>query len=279
MKNLRLVDLETGEDLTKDYVVRSKAQADAYKQIKEAESYRMIDVGKRWVASYHDPIRAIIRDLSLTEAGAIVKLLPFLRFKSEGKLINNGKPLKQVDIQRIIGRGRTSTNAIMARLQELGVVEIVPEGRSNAYFISAEFHTLGGVRRGASFTKIYQVSTRELIDDLDLHETGLLYKILPFFHFSEYYLCANPDEENPEIIDHLSRVELAELVGHDSDTVAEAVTRLQRKGAILATQSGRTVRYLVHPDVMFRQANESEWTQSVRKMFAQHANRRSNPNQ
>jgi hypothetical protein len=279
MKKLRLVDLETGEDLTKDYIYRSKAQVDAYRELKEAERYRTIDVGKRWVASYHDPIRAIIKDLSLTEAGAIVKLLPYLRFKSEGKLIKNGKSLKQVDIQRIIGRGRTSTNTIMARLQELGIVEVVPEGRSNSYYISAEFHSLGDVRRGASFTKLYQVKTSEITEDLDLHETGLLYKILPFFHFSEYYLCANPDEENPQVIEHLSRDELAELIGHDADTVSDAVTRLQRKGAVLATHSGRTVRYLVHPDVMFRQTTETEWAQSVRKMFAQHANMRSNPNQ
>lgn len=279
MKNIRLVNLETGEDLTQDYTFRSKAQSAAYRELKEAERYRAIDVGKRWVASYHDPIRAIIKDLSLTEAGAIVKLLPYLRFKTDGKLIMNGKPLKQVDIQRIIGRGRTSTNTIMSRLKELGVVEIVPEGRSNSYYISAEFHTFGDAREGAKFTKLYRVKTSEIIDDLDLHETGLLYKILPFFHFSEYYLCANPDEDNPAVIDHLSRDDLAELIGHDSDTVSEAVARLQRKGAILATHSGRTVRYLVHPDVMFRQSTETEWTQSVRKMFAQHANMRSNPNQ
>ncbi|HHY2689986.1 TPA: hypothetical protein ACV5PF_003793 [Bacillus cereus] len=66
--------------------------------------------------------------LTLTEAGAIIKLLPFLRFKSEGKLIKNGKPLKQMDIQRIFKRGKVATTKILTRLEELSVIHVMKEG-------------------------------------------------------------------------------------------------------------------------------------------------------
>ncbi|MFD3199351.1 helix-turn-helix transcriptional regulator [Bacillus sp. LR_5] len=269
MGDKRLIDVETGEDLTHLYSLRSRKQDEAYRKKLEQERYKSANT-KRWVASYHDPIRAVIKDLSLIEAGAIVKLLPYLRFKSDGQLISGGKPLKQADIQRIIGKSRRATNTILGRLEALGIIKVVQRGRSNEYYISAEFHTMGDTKEGASFTKLYQVKTNEIIADLGLSEIGLLYKILPFFHFSEYYLCANPDEENPEVIEHLGRDQLAKEIGHDRDTVTASIAKLQRKGAILSTKSGRTVRYLVHPDVMFRQTIETDWTQSVRKMFAQH---------
>ncbi|WP_339225897.1 hypothetical protein [Bacillus sp. FSL P4-0290] len=269
MGDKRLIDVETGEDLTHLYSLRSRKQDEAYRKKIEQERYKSANT-KRWVASYHDPIRAVIKDLSLIEAGAIVKLLPYLRFKSDGQLINGGKPLKQADIQRIIGKSRRATNTILGRLEALGIIKVAQRGRSNEYYISAEFHTMGDTKEGASFTKLYQVKTNEIIADLGLSEIGLLYKILPFFHFSEYYLCANPDEENPEVIEHLGRDQLAKEIGHDRDTVTASIAKLQRKGAILSTKSGRTVRYLVHPDVMFRQTIETDWTQSVRKMFAQH---------
>ncbi|MFS1516087.1 hypothetical protein V1503_06125 [Bacillus sp. SCS-151] len=263
--NILVIDRSTGEEITANYVVTNRRQAAAYRRRKEAEQYEMTDVGKRWVASYHDPIRNIIKDLSLIEAGAIVKLLPFLRFKGEGKLA-----LKQTEIQRIFKRGKDATRDILDRLHSLSVISIQKEGRSNVFYISANFHTIGDVREGERFTKLYQVKTSEIVDGLDLSTTGLLYKALPFFHYSEYYLCANPNEENPEVIEHLNREQLAEAIGHDADTVTEAIKKLRSNRAILTTKSGRTIRYLIHPDLMFRQKVETDWTKSVRKMFAQH---------
>lgn len=273
MSTLRVIDVTTGEDRTQEYSLVNRKQAEGYKQVIEAERYRALTKDRDWVASYNDPIRELTTGLTLTEAGAIIKLLPFLRFKSDGKLIKDGNPLKQADIQRIFKRGKKATMKILDRLKELGVISVIREGRSNTYYISANFHTMGYVRDGEKFTKLYRVKTRDIVADLDLHEVGLLYKILPFFHFTEYYLCDNPDEEDPQVIKHLTREELAERVNLDVDTVTDSVNKLQRKGAILSTKSGRTVRYLVHPDVMFRQKYETDWTRSVRKMFEQHAKR------
>jgi predicted transcriptional regulator len=266
-RSLVVIDEITGEVVSAEYTLRHRNQDEAYRKVKEAE--RSVD-GRQWIAGYHDPIRDIIKDLSLIEAGAIVKLLPYLQLKSNGKLIVDGKPLKQSDIQRIFKRGKDATRAILDRLKDIGVITVEKNGRSNVYFISAEFHTMGNVKEGERFTKLYKVKTRQITEDLDLNEAGLLYKILPFFHYAEYYLCENPNEPDPEIIRHMDRELLAEAIGHDRATVSGCVTKLVRKGAILVTRSGKTTRYLVHPDVMYRQKSETEWTQSVRKLFEQH---------
>ncbi|HDR6757771.1 TPA: hypothetical protein QCV70_004731 [Bacillus cereus] len=54
-----------------------------------------------------------------------------MRFKSDGKLIKDGNPLKQADIQRIYKSGKVTTIKILDRLKELGVISIVKEGRCN----------------------------------------------------------------------------------------------------------------------------------------------------
>ncbi|KZE04137.1 hypothetical protein B4117_4307 [Bacillus mycoides] len=99
---LRIIDVTTGEDRTQEYSLVNRKQAEGYKRAIEKEQYRLLSRGKNWVASYHDSIREVIT--GLTEAGAIIKLLPFLRFKSDGKLIKDGKPLK---VARIFKRGKS----------------------------------------------------------------------------------------------------------------------------------------------------------------------------
>lgn len=270
-RRLNVIDIETGELVTDGSVyIRSKTQDNGYQKRLEKERYIYSTRDRNWVASYHDPIERISKELSLTETGAIIKLLPYMRFKTQGKLIKDGNPLKQTDIQRIFKRGKTATREILRILEEKGVIEVQKEGRANVFYISAEFHEIGNVDESERFTKLYQVRTREITEKLALHEAGILYKILPFFHYERYYLCANPNESDKDNLRYINRKELAQIVGLNEDDVSRTVNKLRDLGALMSTKSGRSVRYLVHPDLMFRQATETEWTKAVREMFDAH---------
>lgn len=271
MSNLRIIDVSTGEVATDDYSIRHRNQDAAYRNVIEKERYIYGTKDRHWVASYHDPIEQVAKSLSLTETGAIIKLLPYMRFKSEGKLIKDGKPLRQADIQRIFKRGKTATSDILKSLEDKDVISVLREGRSNVYFISAHFHEIGSVRDSEKFTKLYQVRTREITDELALHEAGILYKILPYFHFSEYYLVDNPNEQDVKKLRYIGRNELAERIGMRAQDLTATVRKLRNKGALMSTESGRSIRYIVHPDVMFRQSIETDWTDAVRKMFDAHS--------
>jgi hypothetical protein len=100
----------------------------------------------------------------------------------------------------------------------------------------------------------------------------MLYKIIPFFHYSEYYLCVNPNVDK-SLIEYIGRETLSAAIGHDVSTVSKVISRLQSVGAVLVTGTRKEVRYLVHPDLLFRQSEgyESEWTVAVRKLFDDHA--------
>lgn len=270
-RNLSVVDRDTGELVTDGSVsIRHRAQDEAYREVLDKERYRLVNKDRHWVASYHDPVEELSDKLSLTETGAIVKLLPYMRFKSGGKLIKDGKPLCQSDIRRIYRRSDRATVTLLNTLKEHGVISTRKEGRSNIFYISARFHEMGNVREAEMFTKLYQVRTREITDSLALHEAGILYKILPYFHFSEYYLVGNPDEVDTSKLRYIGRNELAERIGMRPHDLTQAVRKLRNKGALMSTESGRTTRYLVHPDLMFRQSTETKWTEAVRKMFEAH---------
>lgn len=267
---LRVIDVETGEDVSPNYTLRNRKSDVAYAKQRDKESYRQATADRHWVASYHDPIAELSEGLTLTESGAIIKLLPYMRFRANGQLVKDGKPLKQTDIQRIFKRGKTATRDIMNELELKGVISVLKEGRSNVFYISAKFHEKGSVRRDDMFTKLYQVRTREITDDLALHEAGILYKILPYFHYSEYYLVSNPNERDTSQLRYIDHGELADLIGMKRQDLSKSVRTLRNKGALMSTDSGRKVRYIVHPDVMFRQSIETDWTQAVRKLFEPH---------
>ena len=269
--NVAIVDLDYGEIMQDgEYYLRSRKQDEGFKQALEKERYISSTTDKHWVASYHDPIEEISQKLSLTETGAIIKLIPYMRFKTNGKLIKDGKPIKQADIQRVFKRGKTATRDILNKLESEGVISVLKEGRSNVFYISARFHDKGSVRDSDKFTKLYQVRTREITDELELHEAGILYKILPYFHYTEYYLVDNPDEEDVSKLRYIGRNELAKRIGMRRQDLTKAVNKLRSKGALMSTNSSNSTLYLVHPDVMFRQTTETDWTEVVRKMFANH---------
>lgn len=228
--------------------------------------------GRNYVVSYNDAVSEIIRDLTLTEAGAMVKILLQLRINGDGMLLKSSMvrpdPMNKTDIARVLGRSKSNTNALVDRLVSLGLLDAKSEG----YYVNKRFHAMGGRIADEVFTKLYTVRAKEIVDKLRLSEIGMLYKIIPFFHYSEYYLCVNPNVDK-SLIEYIGRETLADAIGHDVATVSKAMGRLMSVGAILVTGTRKEVRYLVHPDLMFRQAEgyESDWTVAVRKLFDDHA--------
>jgi hypothetical protein len=228
--------------------------------------------GRNYVVAYNDAVSDIIRNLTLIEAGAMVKIMLQLRINGEGKLLKGSmvhpEPMNKADIARVLGRSKSNASSLVDRLVSLELLESKQDG----FYVNKRFHTMGERIANGVFTKVYTVRAKEITDKLRLNEIGMLYKIIPFFHYSEYYLCVNPNADK-SLIDYIGRETLADAIGHDVGTLSKIMSRLQSVGAILVTGTRKEVRYLVHPDLMFRQAEglETEWTNAVRKLFDDHA--------
>jgi predicted transcriptional regulator len=257
---------------TANATIRTQEELERAKMYANMSKKKRFHHGRNYVVSYNEAVSQVIRDLSLTEAGALVKIMLQLRINGDGRLLKgsmvDAKPMNKTDIARVLDRSKSNANAIIDRLLEIGVLQSEADG----FYINKRFHSMGGRVADEVFTKVYTVRAKEIVETLRLNEIGMLYKIIPLFHYSEYYLCVNPNVDKA-FIEYIGRETLAESIGHDVATVSKIISRLQSVGAILVTGTRKEVRYLVHPDLMFRQAEgyETEWTNAVRKLFDDHA--------
>lgn len=243
-------------------------QSEGYKKKLKQDGYKDNNKGKNWVACYHEPIKRIISEkkLELHELGALLKLITYLQFKKDGLLLKEGQPMTIDDMAEIIGKKRRQTQDIIRKLANVGIITNIGNNRKPKYVINKKYHSIGEIGEGM-FTQLYQVKTRTKAKDITLHEAGLLYKLLPWFHYEECYLCLNPNEKNPEEIYHLNQTELSKLIGEDERTVRTHMGNLIKKGFIMKTESYGAVNYIVNPNIMYSQYGGSDYIEFLRKQF------------
>lgn len=176
-------DTETGKDVfiapTDTHIVKSIREVEAARDYYEREAARMRGRGRQWVACYHDPIKHLADQLGIELLGALIKLLPYLQFESEGLLMKGkDKPMTRAEVEKVIGRSTRQTKTILKRLEDAGVLFKRRNGRTFVYHVSDEYHTKGKAR-AIPFTKLFQTYARQKLDKLTLQEAGLLYMVLP----------------------------------------------------------------------------------------------------
>jgi predicted transcriptional regulator len=270
LAKIRAINIETGEDVSQDYTLRHRNQDEAFKRKQMVDRANEFRSQKHYVNCYHGPIKDVTQTLKLNELGALIKLLPFLRFKGDGLLELKGKPMTAKDIAKAIGKSERMAKGIIANLLEEGILVKEGERKGVKYFVAERFHTIGYTLEGQAFTKLYQRETRLRADKLSIQEAGLLYKIIPYFHYQTYFLCANPDaNEKTEDLEHLNQAQLADLIHESRETVKRGVNSLMAQGFVMKISSYNTSRILVNPDVMFRSEYETAHTDVVRKQFVE----------
>ena len=133
-ERFKALNEETGEihnlvKLGHDYTLVHKNSTKSYKEKKLLEERNLTRRSKNWVACYHDPIKNKSKKLSLTECGAIMKLVPHLRFKGEGMLIKENQPMNLKDIGEIIEKSKPATIKILDKLEQEQIIFKKKEGR------------------------------------------------------------------------------------------------------------------------------------------------------
>lgn len=249
-----------------EYVVRNIRQIEAYKEHLRREAYRERSRGRNFVVCPDEPVKELSQKLELNELGALIKLLPYLQLNRDGLLVKDGKNMTIGDIEKVIGKKRRMTSTILNSLADAGVVIKDGSNRTPRYSISRDYHWMGTVGKGVYFTKFYQVESRARMENLSIHEAGLLYKLLPYFHPDTCLLCSNPNERDVEMLNPLSHEQLASLIGEDPRVVRTHMNSLINHFFVKKSMSGGGVTYEVNPDVMFR-GSETGHTQVVRSQF------------
>lgn len=248
--------------------VVSNKQSEAYKAKKEREDSADRD-GRHYVNCYHDPISELNEILGVNELGALMKMLPYLRINTGGQLVHNGKRMGAKEISKAIGKSIRWTTELIKKLTDEGVLIADKDGRRNVYNISEYYHTIGYTLKESYFTKVYQTKTRSDIKNISIQSAGVLYKMLPYFHYSRYYLVENPNDPDVDSLRHLTQNNFASKVNVHRTVVNRAVKELCTEGFVMISKTFGSDVIRVNPDVMFRQKGDNEYTKEVRYDFEQ----------
>lgn len=263
-------DTETGKDVfiapTDTHIVKSIREVEAAREHFEREAARMRGRGRQWVACYHEPIKRIADQLGIEMLGALIKLLPYLQFNSEGLLMRGNKPMTRAEVEKVIERGTRQTKTILKRLEDTGVIFKRRQGRVFVYHVSDEYHTMGKTL-GIPFTKLFQTYARKKLEKLTLQEAGLLYMVLPYFHPESFLLCTNPYEPDRRKVDPMTQKELADLLGISVEQIRRHMRKLARLGIVRIDSAFGAVNYRVNPDFMYRMEGETPTTMELRESF------------
>lgn len=254
-----------------EYTVRKTALIEQQRDYFERKAAIESDT-RHYVNCYHDPIRELNEKLAVNELGAVMKLLPYLKMRSNGQLTLEGKRMGVVEIGKVIGKSQRQATELVKALVKADVLTAAKDGRKNVYNVNERYHTIGHTLKDAYYTKLYQTKTRAEISSVSIQSAGVFYKMLPFFHYAKYYLCANPNEEQPDSLRHLTQTDLAEVINVDRGVVKRAISELSRYGFIMISKTFGATVIMVNPDVMFRQRTVNEYTESIRYQFAQAKN-------
>ncbi len=221
-----------------------------------------------YVSCYHEPLKELNAILNVNELGAIMKLIPYIRMNTEGRLIYKSKPMTANLASKAIGKAIKQTRSILASLEESDVIYREKVGRSFVYGVTERYHRMGSVMKGALYTKVLQVKTRTDIRNLSIEAAGVFYKMLPFFNYEHFVLCTNVNEPNISEIHPLSHRKFAELVGVDRGVINRGVRELIRYGFIGTFRAFNGELYRVNPDVATRRPDMfDEVSERVRQDF------------
>lgn len=219
---------------------------------------------KRFIKCYNDSMKEISEMLNLTQAGALMRLLSYLKLSGKGKLTSEGKPLKQADMQQAFNKGRNAVTKIVKALEAVDVLKVEGKGRGKKFYINEAFHHMGSGGRKSLFTRLYLTKARKLLERLTLEEAGLVYKLMPYVNYRSLLLCDKPDEENAAA---LNVTQLAEAINYDRSELTKKLKSLRRKGAIMMTDVYGVQGYAIHPDMINRGSIEDETKKILRNQF------------
>lgn len=262
-QRLVAVDADTGFPV-EGAVVRTASQIEAYRQRREREQRQQTQLSTtRFVASYHEPIKTAIKRLTLVEAGALMRLLPYIKWKADGLVTLDGE-----QIAELLDRSKKRTNITLKALCDVGVLDRRRgEGRNGryVYYVNPTYHSYGIVPpEKAQFTKLFRNHANDVLTRVSLETGGFLYKLQPYIHRERCLLTARPDDKHAKAA---TIEQLAELTGTSKREVAKHLLNLRQKHVVIRATTFGKGAYFIHPELMFRLPSDIDETLAVRDMF------------
>ena len=257
------VDADTGFPV-EGVVIRSQAQVDAYRnRVNRDLGY---DSQRLFVVTFHKALITVLRKMTLTQAGVIMRLLPHIKHKESGRI-----DLSAAEIAETVDKSRKHSDDALNALCELGVLRKERISGRVAYFAEPAFHTHGvTVPTRKKFTKTYKDGVSTLMADVPLETAGFVYKLQPFVHKDLCFISKHADvdvEGGNYDIGIMTVAEMSDAIGVDVSTVKRHLRECRKAGVMIRMTTLNREGYVVHPDLLLRQDHRNRRVQTIRDIF------------
>lgn len=248
--------------------IQTNETLDEWRDAKRRKELRESGPTRYYVNCYHDTAKLLSETLKVTELGVLMKLIPYLKMNSGGQLVHNGSRMTSSAIAKAIGKGKRTTDELLADLVSHGVLFTERDGRFVVYGINEFYHSIGKHVRKTYYTKVYQVKTRTDIANLTIQAAGLLYKMIPYFNYEYCCLCDNPEETDKTKLRYMSHIQLAQLIGVDRKFIDRYMKELRKYGFVATFLLHESELYVINPDIMYRKRDEyTSYAEALRTLF------------
>jgi hypothetical protein len=217
--------------------------------------------------------RAMLKGLSLMDAGALFILMTNISLESEGLLASEGKngkpkPLKKSELMKLVGKSKNGFDSVVERLENIGAIIVDRSKRTYRYSISEELVNYGSRKSNDNFTKVYRTKAKALFKKLSDREAGAIFKCMPYVHHRTQALVFNAHEEDLSKVQPIRGNDLAELLGLEYESLTNLTSKLKRKGALMFVDVGTEGKgYVLNPYLADRGFN-TEYTDRARAYFS-----------
>ncbi|MCY7780059.1 hypothetical protein MOB41_16795 [Bacillus haynesii] len=256
MKRLRVVNAETGEDLSTDYTLRHRNQDDAFREQQKQTTDRR-DFSNANMSNIHEVYDA----LTTAQCGYLMLLQCYVDYN--GVLVKSSRdktPMTTADMMsvlQLVKKPRTFYDFLSACITH----DIIRE-EDGIYSVNERYHFKGNF--GSQYVvKLYTAKIKKVYSEVKATDIGLIYRMLPFVHYETNALCENPFEKNPKQIRWFNKKELAAAIGVTSDTLGRRLKQMKFDGEFVVARikvGTEPERYTFNPNVFYRQSKAPDKT-------------------
>lgn len=250
---------------------KSQAQREGYAKLKRQEEAQAKD--QRHFYKVFDNGGDNIKKAELADLGVLFRLTTNLYYEGAGLLAQGKekdgklKPLKKADLMRLLNKSKNGINAAIERLESMDVTTKEKKGRSINYYISEDLVSFGKGTGDGYFTKLYRTKAQQQLKKLTDSEAGLVFKCLPYIHYSTHLLVLYPYEKDLTKIQAIRGEALAQILGIERKSFNNLTSKLKRKGAMMFLDVGTQGKgYAIDPSLCDR-GYKSEFTERVQAYF------------
>jgi hypothetical protein len=255
VSHLRVINTETGEDMSTEYSLRHRNQDLAYRRKQRQRDFTFSNMLN---------IPEVIAKIDDKHCGHLLYLQTFINY--DGVLVKPNRdktPMTKHDIQDVLGLQKTSFSEFFKAMIGNEIIFAEPNGH---YRINPLYH-FRGTTDNSYVIKSFTAKVRALYSPRNANKLGFIYKLLPLVHLETNTVCSNPFEPNVENIVQLSKKDIANITGVSEKTVYTYLRKMKLGDEFVFAEirRGNTRYYKLNPFIFYRKNGQPDAT--LREIF------------